>query len=152
MVKVLFKIEGISELVDGLTNELPKATSINVQKRALKEAADPIEASAKSAAPRRTGLLQRDIDIGTRLSSRQKAQNPKESKVEVYVGPPSMPRAIVAEFGSVKETPRPFMRPAWDANKRTAFDTIKEILTDEIEKARQRIARKTARLLKTTTP
>jgi hypothetical protein len=75
----------------------------------------------------------------------------KESKVEIYVGPPSMARGIVSEFGSVKETPRPFMRPAWDANKKTAFLTIRNILADEIEKARQRAARKTARLLAKTT-
>lgn len=147
MTKVTFKIEGISELVNGLTEELPKATATNVQKRALKEAAGPIEEDAKRNAPVRTGFLRERIDIGTKLSPRQKSQNQKESKIEVYIGPPSMARAIVAEFGSVHETPRPFMRPAWDANKQTAFEHIKDILEEEIEKARQRIARKTARLL-----
>lgn len=147
MAKVTFKIEGVSELVGALTEELPKATSTNVQKRALKEAADPILRDAEQNAPVRTGLLKRKIDIGARLSPRQKAKNEKESKVEIYIGPPSMERAIVAEFGSVKQTPHPFMRPAWDANKKTAFNTIKQILEDEIEKARQRIARKTAKLL-----
>lgn len=147
MAKVTFKIEGVSELVGALTEELPKATSTNVQKRALREAAGPIESDAKQHAPRRTGFLREHIDIGSKLSPRQKSKNEKLSKVEIYIGPPSMARAIVAEFGSVNQTPRPFMRPAWDANKRSAFDTIKQILEEEIEKARQRIARKTARLL-----
>lgn len=147
MTKVTFKIEGVSELVEAFTNELPKATSTNVQKRALKEAATPILHDAEQHSPVRTGLLRKKIDIGSKLSPRQKAKNEKESKVEIYVGPPSMERAIVAEFGSVNQTPHPFMRPAWDANKRTAFDTIKQILEEEIEKARQRIARKTAKLL-----
>ncbi len=143
---ISIKIEGLSDLVDSL-KELPKATSTNVQKRALKEAAEPIEAAAKSAAPVRTGLLKERINISSRLSPRQKSLANKESKVEIYVGPPSMARGIVAEFGSVKQSPHAFMRPAWDNNKRTAFLTIRDILAAEIEKARQRLARKAARLL-----
>ena len=147
MAKVTFKIEGLKELAQALREELPKATATNIQKRALMRAAEPIERDAKQNAPYKTGLLKEKIDIGSKLSPRQKGQHKKESKVEVFVGPPSMARGIVAEFGSVKQAPHPFMRPAWDANKRTAFDTIKEILTEEIEKARQRILRKTARNL-----
>jgi HK97 gp10 family phage protein len=147
MAKVTFKIEGLKELAEGLREELPKATATNVQKRALMEAGAPIESDAKRNAPYRTGFLRTEIDIGSKLSPRQKSLNKKESKVEVYVGPPSMARGIVAEFGSVNQAPHPFMRPAWDGNKRTAFSTIKEILEKEIEKARQRILRKTARNL-----
>jgi HK97 gp10 family phage protein len=147
MAKTFFKIEGLSELTDALVNELPKATATNIQKRALKEAADPIEADAKRFSPVRTGLLRERINISTKLSKRQKTSNKKESKIEIYIGPPSMARGIISEFGSVKESPRPFMRPAWDANKRTAFKTLRDILADEIEKARQRALRKTARLL-----
>lgn len=142
-----FKIEGLAELVDGL-NELSAAAAINVQKRALMEAAKPIHKDAQSNAPFRTGLLKRRITVSSRLSAAQQRSRAKESKVEVFIGPPSMARAIVAEFGSVKQTPQPFMRPAWDANKRTAFDSIKSILEDEIDAARQRAARKTAKFLK----
>ena len=145
MAKVTFKIEGLSEFVEALTEELPKATATNVQKRALKEAAEPMEADAKRNAPVRTGLLRERIDIGTKLSPRQRGSSKKESKIEVYIGPPSMERGIVAEFGSVKQTAKPFMRPAWDANKKTMFNKLRDILAEEIEKARQRIARKTAR-------
>lgn len=147
MAKSIFEVEGLSDLVDGLLNELPKATATNVQKRALLKAAAPIEAAAKAAAPYRTGLLRERINISTKLSPAQKRALDKESKVEVYVGPPSMERAIVAEFGSVKQVPSPFMRPAWDSNKRSAFDSLKNDLAAEIEKARQRMARKAARQL-----
>ncbi len=147
MAKVTFKIEGLKELAEGLREELPKATATNIQKRALMKAAEPIERDAKSSAPYKTGLLREKVDIGNKLSPRAKRSHKKESKVEVFVGPPSMARGIVAEFGSVKQSPHPFMRPAWDANKRTAFDTIKDILTEEIEKARKRIAAKAARQL-----
>lgn len=146
-MKVSFKIEGLKELSDALTNEMPKATATNVQKRALKAAGDPMVNDAKRQAPFETGLLKRRINISTKLSPRQKGMHKKESKVEMFVGPPSMTRAIVAEFGSVNQSPHPFMRPAWDANKRTAFKNIREILAEEIEKARKRALRKTARLL-----
>lgn len=147
MAKTFFKIEGLSELVDGLVNELPKATATNVQKRALTDAAKYFEEDAKQRAPVKTGALREKIDISSKLSPRQKSLNEKESKVEIYVGPPSMERAIVAEFGSINQSPKPFMRPAWDDNKKTAFNDLKDILSDEIEKASQRIAKKTARLL-----
>lgn len=146
-MKTSFKIEGLSELVDGL-NELSAASATNVQKRTLTAAARPIQNAAQSLAPFRTGLLKRKIAVSSRLSSRQQRSRTKESNVEVYIGPPSMARAIVAEFGSVKQVPQPFMRPAWDANKRTAFDSIRDILADEIEAARQRAARKTAKFTK----
>lgn len=142
---VTVRIEGLKECVEGL-QELKKATATNVQKRALTQAGKPILEDAQQKAPVRTGLLREDIIISSKLSPRQRAENDKKSKVEMYIGPPSMPRAIVAEFGSAKQQPKPFMRPAWDSNKGTAFLTIKEILAAEIEKARQRAAAKTARL------
>lgn len=145
--KTSFKVEGVSELVEALLEELPKATATNVQKRALQKAAEPIERDAKSMAPHKTGTLQERININTKLSPRQKRLLSKESKIEIYVGPPSMARGIVAEFGSVKQSPHAFMRPAWDANKKSAFDSLKKDLTDEIEKARVRMARKAAKLL-----
>jgi HK97 gp10 family phage protein len=144
--KTEFRIEGLSELVDAL-EELPKATSTNVQKRVLAKAGEPIRKAAQALAPYRTGLLRRTIVVSSQLSPRAKRSHKQESKIEYFVGPPSMARAIVAEFGSVKQTPQPFMRPAWDSNKRTAFDSIRGDLTDEIEKARQRAARKTAKFL-----
>jgi len=142
-----FKIEGLAELADAL-GELSSAAAINVQKRALAEAARPIQQDAQALAPYRTGLLKRRITISSKLSARQKHSSVKESKVELYVGPPSMARAIVAEFGSVKQTPKAFMRPAWDANKTKALNSIKDILAEEIEDARARAARKTAKYLK----
>jgi HK97 gp10 family phage protein len=143
---VSVKIEGLSELAAGLL-ELKTATATNVQKRALIKAAEPIMNDAQAHAPVRTGTLQKSITVSAKLSPRQRATSPRESKVEIYIGPPSMPRAIVSEFGSVKESPRPFMRPAWDSNKAGALLAIKSILGNEIEKAAARAARKTARFL-----
>lgn len=138
-------VEGLSDLITAL-EELPKATGTNVQKRALMKAARPIADTAQALAPKLTGRLQESMTVGTRLSRSQKAGFEKESKVEVYVGPAPLVQAITSEFGTFREAPRPFMRPAWAQNKDTALEIIKEELANEIEKARQRLARKAERL------
>ena len=140
-----FKIEGLSEVAEGL-NELSRATGTNVLKRALKAAADPISQAAKRAAPRLSGHLMQSIKPSDKLSRRQKSLYHKESEVEIFVGPAALVQAITQEFGTVTNRPQPFLRPAWQENKRAALDSIKDILAEEIEKARARIARKTARL------
>ena len=142
---VTVKLEGLSDLKDAL-EELPKATSTNVQKRALMKAAQPILEAARAAAPVLTGTLRDKMMISARLSKTQRAGYEKDSKVEVYVGPPPLVQAITSEFGTFREAPQPFVRPAWAENKRTALDLIRDELAEEIEKARQRIARKAERL------
>lgn len=144
-MKNVVKIEGLSELREAL-QELPKATSTNVLKRVLMSAADPIVSMAESLAPFKSGKLKRSFKVGTKLSRRQKAQHKKESKVEIFAGAGALVQAITSEFGTIKEAARPFMRPAWDANKMKVLKNIKDDLTNEIEKARQRLARKAARL------
>ena len=141
-----FTLEGLHELVDSLM-ELPKATSTNVQKRTLMRAGDLIREDAEASAPVRTGKLQQSFSVGTKLSRRQKFLNKRESKVEVFAGPGALVQAITSEFGTAHQNARPFMRPAWDANKRPALDGIKEDLSKEILKAAQRLARKQAKLL-----
>src|SRR5262245_34165590 len=111
-----FKIEGLKELKDALL-ELPKATGTNVQKRALMKAADPLQSLAQSLAPVLTGALQRSFTTGVKLSDKAKADHKKTSKVEVYSGPGELVQARLSEFGTRFQSPRPFMRPAWDATK-----------------------------------
>jgi HK97 gp10 family phage protein len=112
-----FHIDGLKELAEAMAEELPKATSTNVVKRALGRAADPIEQDAQAAAPHLTGKLQRSFTTSSKLSPHQREVTVKESKVEVYVGPAALVQAITSEFGTAHQAPRPFMRPAWDNNK-----------------------------------
>jgi HK97 gp10 family phage protein len=144
-MQITVKLEGYAEVAEGL-NELPQATSTNVLKRALLNAAEPIAETAKQLAPRLTGHLQMSITPSDKLSRRQKTLYHKESEVEIFVGPGALPQATMQEFGTIHNPPQPYMRPAWEQNKVRALELIKTELADEIEKARQRIARKTARL------
>jgi HK97 gp10 family phage protein len=138
-------VEGLSDSLEAL-EELKKATQTNIQKRVLIKAAQPILDSAKANAPVLTGKLRDKMDVGTRLSKTQRSVYEKGSKIEVYIGPPPLVQAITSEFGTIHEAPRAFMRPAWDENKDNALEIIRKELSIEIEKARQRAARKAERL------
>lgn len=140
-----FTIEGLAELDEAL-KELPKATARNVLQRALKKAIEPVAVAARQYAPRRTGKLAQSISFGTRLSARQRSLHKPESDVELFAGASALPHAHLQEFGTRHHAPKPFLRPAWDANKMRALATITDDLADEIEKARQRLARKAERL------
>ena len=144
-LKARFTVEGLSELKDAFT-ELPKATGKNVAKRVLTKRAQPILDDATRAAPVKIGNLKASITAGTKLSRRQKALT-KNSKsyTEIYVGAGVNPQATMQEFGTSRDKPQPFMRPAWDANKQAILEGLKDDLWAEIRKAADRIAKKAAR-------
>ncbi len=69
------------------------------------------------------------------------------SFAEVSVGPVSgdkknAVKAIVQEFGSVKQAAHPYMRPAWEQQKGTALEIVKTEMSGEIDKAAQRARRR----------
>jgi HK97 gp10 family phage protein len=141
-------VEGLRELEAALS-ELPRATGKNVVRRVLLKRAQPVADQMRSAAPREFGNLQTSIGVSTKLSNRQKRQHRKmKADVEVFIGAGALPQAHLQEFGTFKEPPQPFARPAWDASKNSVLDGIGKDLWAEIEKAAARLARKTARLAK----
>lgn len=143
MARTFFEIEGLADLDEAL-KELPKATARNVLLRTLKDQAQAIADEGSRLAPRLTGKLAESYTVGTKLTKRQKMA--KGSDVEVYVGPTSHPKSIQTEFGNVHQAAQPHLRPAFDSNVKNALNGIKDTLAAEIEKARQRLARKAERL------
>lgn len=144
-IKSRVKIEGLKELQDALA-ELPKATSRNVLLRTLKKHAAPIANAAESYAPKLTGRMARSYSVSTKLSRAQRRQFPKESPVEVYVGPAPSAKSIQTEFGNSHQAAEPHLRPAFDGNIQSVLSGIRNTIADEIEKAVARLARKAARL------
>lgn len=143
MASKMVKIKGLKEL-DRALSELPRATAKNVGKRVLMEAGEPIARTARRLSPNPTTMhLYESIDVGTKLTSRQKGLNKKPSKdaVEVYVGT-NDPGAVAEEFGWEDGHAQPFMRPAWDAQKDMALTIVVNGLEVEIEKAAARARRK----------
>jgi HK97 gp10 family phage protein len=146
MAKQKFKIEGLQELDEAL-KELPKATARNVLLRTLKMQGEPIRADGERNAPKDKGGLKQSYTVGTKLSRRQKSQNKKESMVEVYIGPGPHAKGVQTEFGNAHQAAHPHLRPAFDANVKRVLDGIKSDLAEQIEKARERLARKAAKIL-----
>lgn len=85
------------------------------------------------------------------LRSARREAGAGASFVEVSVGPAKAKtkrnaiKRIVQEFGSVKQAPRAYMRPAFAATRDQVLGRIKAELTSEIDKAARRAA---ARALK----
>jgi hypothetical protein len=144
MAKTRTRVEGLREVKDAL-EELPKATSRNVQLRVLKKWAEPIKSDGEARAPKLTGKSALTYAVSTKLSRRQRRLHPKESPVEVYVGPSPNPSLLQQEFGNKNHGPQPHLRPAWDGNKDRSFSGITQDFWDEIKKAADRLAKKAAK-------
>ena len=148
MVREVTRVEGLKELKHAL-EELPKATRTSLLKRTLLQAGEPLAEDARARAPddpTTAGYdLKKSVTVTHRLSRRQKRQHRKGSKVEVFVGAGPLSQATQQEFGNVLHGPQPFFRPAWESSKRGVLAAIVKALTEEIEKARRRLARKAAR-------
>lgn len=163
------RIEGAAELKKALA-ELPKATARNVQQRVLLKHAQPMVETAKALAPARPhgGKLRASITATTKRPRGYKAPSSRAfaytratggsaaqaraaaaavgtAPVLVFIGPGRLGRAIWNEFGTVKMRPQPYLRPAWDAHKRTMLNGVGRDMWIEIDKAAKRVAKKRAK-------
>ena len=138
------KVTGLREL-DAALMTMRQSTARGVVRRALLAAAQPIADDMAKRAPRDSGYLGDHIDTGIRLSRRQRSVSRKESDVEVYAGATRVDQAVFQEFGTIDHAAQPFARPAWDAGKMDALETVKAELAAEVEKAAARAAKRAAR-------
>ena len=141
-------LEGRRELEAAL-RDLPRATGKGVLRRVLKKRAQPVARSAKSKVSVAEGQLRDSIKVGTRLSKRQASLHRKSGDrgtIEVFVGAGPLPQAHLTEFGSVHNSPKPFMRPSWAIEKGRVFEGIGVDLWKELRKTAARHAARVARL------
>jgi hypothetical protein len=150
------KVEGLRETERALA-DLPRATAKNVLNRVLDGAAMPIEADAQANISVRTGVAREHVVRSKRLnktSARAVRRANSKSSAEIHVGVVAgkaasgagkyaLVAAMLLEFKH-----KPWLRPAWDSNKRGALDHISDNLWTEIRKAANRLAKKAARLAK----
>lgn len=147
-------VQGVEETIAAL-REFPKSTGRATLRRALVKAANPVAVVARSYAPDDPQTpapdLKSSIAVATQLTRRHRAA--KRDEVEVHVGPTRVSgRAVlnyaaIQEFGSYKQTARPFMRPAWDRMKDIVFRILARELAVEFEKSARRLDRKFAKIL-----
>lgn len=149
-MRMKVKVEGLREVKTAL-RQLPDATAKGVMRRVLRKAGAPIAEAARQLVPVHEGDLRDSIAVSTKLSRRQRKMHRKGGRddVEVFVGAGPHPQAHLQEFGTSRHPAQPFLRPAWDQNKRSVLDGIKDDLWAEIRKSAERLARKAARAART---
>ena len=172
-MKVSLKVEGFKELDEALGN-LKKATARTVMRRALAKAAQPIIDEMRRLAPVLSGRLRNSIRTGKITKgvadasaaayrdviqaggdSREAMRALREVRRSASVGmafeylnigpDTSAPHAHLVEFGTVRQAPQPFVRPAFDGRWRDALAIIGEALREEIDKVTARARRKAER-------
>lgn len=147
-MKVTVKVEGLRELdaaLASLGEEIGPRRGRTVLRQTLQDIAKPIAADARSKVRVDKGALQRSIKVGGTLSRSQKARHVKQSDIEVFIGPSNLPQAITEEFGTSKQAPHPFLRPAWEAGKDQALASFKEAMWARIDKAAKAAAKRRAK-------
>lgn len=105
--------------------------------KALRAAAKPIIETAKLLAPVKTGALRKSITYKPNTSVR--SQKSGERSGLIGIRKPAGSHAHLLEFGHMAPNgthvaPRPFMRPAFDANYEAALNELGRVLGDAIEK------------------
>jgi HK97 gp10 family phage protein len=132
------KVEGLRELNKTLQS-LPNKVHARVLKGAVRRALLPIQRAAKQSAPRKSGDLKKAI--GTLVHKRYSDKHHAEASVSVRRGKkfPAGRYGHMVEKGTSKMPAKPFMRPAFDANKQAALDRFKKSVAELIEKELDRL-------------
>jgi HK97 gp10 family phage protein len=136
-----FTVSGFAEIyenLDGLTKS-QKARAIGPL---LVKALTPMSLVAISIAPDDplTGPpwdLKSSIAVSTKQRSGRTNRALGQYGARAYMGPTKYgyPQAIMDEFGTIKMSARPYMRPAWEAGKQGAFEIVKDGFADSVFKA-----------------
>ncbi len=124
-------------------NTLPNAMAKAQLRGAMKKALVPVKADAERLAPVLTGRLKKSIVIGPTLSKWQRAGKLGGGAVQMFVGSTAHYGAFV-EFGTSKMSPKPFVRPAWDMNKKEVLNIFAREVWKNLERTAKRLAKQAA--------
>lgn len=144
-------LQPMAEIARGLapkdTEEL--ANSITVAAKAVGGGAEI--GKAEFGAVMRAGGSKGEARAALRDARRAATDAGNLSAVELYMGPAKAKskqaaiKAVVQEFGSVKQAPQPYMRPAWDQDREALLGRLKVEIWAEIRKAIVRAEKRAAR-------
>lgn len=141
---ITVKVEGLRE-VEQAMEELSRAANRSVGRKALIEGGEILARTMRNLAPRDEGHLIESIDVGTKLTRRQRSLHRKESDVEVFVGA-NDPAAVTQEFGTEDHPPQPFARPAWAESQDAVLQRVGDVLMVEVDNRVKRARAKAAKL------
>jgi HK97 gp10 family phage protein len=137
-------VEGLKEVEEAFA-DLGKSVSRRIARKALTAGGEILAREMRARAPKKDMNLVESIDVGTQLTRRQKSLHRKQDPVEVFVGAKD-PAAVPQEFGTFKDPPQPFARPAWDATQTQVLDRIADELMVGVDQAVARAAAKAKRI------
>jgi len=148
-MRVSVTLQGSADLMKRL-RELPEAVGVSVQRKALIAGAEPMRAHAAALAPRDSQSsgphLADNIVIGVPPKRKLKAAGLSAAEEDILgagtiveVGPALTPSdhfyGYFIEYGTIHHEAKPFMRPAFDAQKQTSMNVILASLWAAIRKA-----------------
>ena len=132
------KVTGFKELGAAL-RALPTSVSQPIVINALKEAAEPMRVRMGQLAPREPGAPDLADNIGISVANRigdvggGRWEAKHDQEFAVAVGPTkSFFYGIFLEYGTVKMSARPFMRPAFDSTAQTSLTILSQRLWDAV--------------------
>lgn len=141
------EIKGLNELMQAL-KQLPKEVEKKCLRPAVAAGAVVIRKAAQDLVVRRTGLVAKAIRVGFN----RKESTPGRAVYHVFVSQKVKDKLKnvtrdafywrFLEFGTVKMSAKPFMRPAFDSTNREAAEVIKGKLAERIEVEAQRLGRR----------
>jgi len=118
--------------VDEILNRLQQigANVSRLENKALKDAAEPVLEDAKVNAPIRTGKLKEGLKISG-IKNRDGTKYvlvgiDKSDSSKIFYGK-------FIEFGTSKMSPRPFLEPAYEKNKKEILERIKSTLKEGLK-------------------
>ncbi|MVX50862.1 HK97 gp10 family phage protein, partial [Rhodobacter sphaeroides] len=143
-------LQPMAEIARGLapkdTEELSK--SITVAAKAVGGGAEI--GKAEFGAVMRAGGSVGEARAALRDARRAATDAGNLSAIELYMGPIKASKraaikAVVQEFGSIKQAPQSYMRPAWDQDREALLGRLKVEIWAEIRKAIVRAEKRAAR-------
>lgn len=133
-----WSVDGLKELDDALT-KLGEKAGLKALRKAGREAMQDVRfamamGAGFDAAAEDGSHMRDDITITTKKLDRKAGKN---TALSVRVGPKKKhsQKAIAQEYGTAKQEPDPFMRPALHENRQRVVNTVKTVLATEITKA-----------------
>ena len=134
-------VEGVPQLMN-LLRQLPKGYDRKFLHKLIRFGAKPIMKEAKRRVPVDRGLMQKSIKIwpmtksdrvGMLLGVRRGRPDTKENTAYY---------ASMVEYGTWKQEPQPFMRPAWDSQANNARKLILDNAERKFELEVKRLTKK----------
>ena len=140
-----FKVDGLKDLEKAMNKLEDRGIGVKILRSAGRKAMKPVLEDAKANVAVRTGSLRDSLMATSKTSRRYKS-------VSIFIGPQRKSRTrkgvkttynkqlnqrktLALEYGTKKQAPKPFLRPALDKNAAQVLSLFKDHVAAAIDKA-----------------